>query len=262
MRQAGLGVESALLSQRRLLDEALGAIAPGRPGVIDMYLLTVAGDGSQEVFRREAQFVRAQFDERFGTRGRSIALVNSRSTVASAPMATMLSIVQALKTIAARMNREEDILFLFLTSHGSPEHEFALRQNHMTLRDLPARELGHLLKESGIRWKVIVVSACYSGGFIEPLRDDSTLIITAARHDRTSFGCADEADFTYFGRAFFKESLPVSRSFQDAFSRAATLVAQWEKKELPKEEPSLPQIHSASAINAHLQRWWAELPRK
>ena len=66
------------------------------------------------------------------------------------------------------MNRDEDILFLFLTSHGSPEHEFKLQQNHMTLRDLPARELGELLKASGIRWKVIVVSACYSGGFIDP----------------------------------------------------------------------------------------------
>jgi hypothetical protein len=262
VRQAGLGVESALLSQRRLLDEALGAIAPGRRGVIDMYLLAVGGDGSQEVFRREAQFVRAQFDQRFGTSGRSIALVNSRNTVAAAPMATMLSIEETLKTIAARMNRDEDILFLFLTSHGSRDHEFQLSQNHMTLRNLPAREFGHLLKESGIRWKVIVVSACYSGGFIEPLRDDSTLIITAARHDRTSFGCADENDFTYFGRAFFKESLPASRSFQDAFSRAAALVAQWEKKDLPKEEPSLPQIHSTPAINAHLQRWWAELPRK
>jgi hypothetical protein len=261
-RQAGLAVESALLAQRRLLDEALGALAPGRRGSIDMYLLAVAGDGSQEVFRREVEFVRAQFDERFGTSGRSITLVNSRSTTTSAPMATMLSIGEALTTIAARMKREEDILFLFLTSHGSREHELALRQNHMTLRDLPARELGHLLKESGIRWKVIVVSACYSGGFIEPLRDDWTLIITAARHDRASFGCTDENDFTYFGRAFFKESLPASRSFQDAFAKADALVAAWEKKDQPKEERSLPQLHGTPAIDQQLQRWWAQQTRK
>jgi hypothetical protein len=261
-RQAGLAVESALLAQRRLLDEALAALAPGRPGVIDMYLLAVAGDGSQEVFRREVEYVRSQFDERYGTGGRSIALVNSRSTTASAAMATQLSIGEALKTIAARMNRDEDILFLFLTSHGSREHQLALRQNHMTLRDLPARELGQWLKESGIRWKVVVVSACYSGGFIEPLRDDSTLIITAARHDRASFGCADENDFTYFGRAYFKEALPGARSFQDAFVRADALVAAWEKKEQPKEERSLPQLHSTPAINQQLARWWAQQARK
>ena len=262
LQQAGLAVESALLAQRRLLDRALSALAPERPGVIDMYLLAVAGDGSQEVFRREVEFVRTQFDERYGTGGRSIALINSRSTLASAPMATQLSIGEALKTIAARMNRDEDILFLFLTSHGNREHQLALRQNHMTLRDLPARELGRLLKESGIRWKVIVVSACYSGGFIEPLRDDSTLIITAARHDRASFGCADENDFTYFGRAYFKEALPSSRSFQDAFVRADALVAAWEKKDQPKEERSLPQLHSTAAINQQLQRWWAQQARK
>jgi hypothetical protein len=261
LRQAGLAVESALLTQRRLLDAALAALAPGRPGVIDLYLLAVAGDGSQEVFRREAEYVRSQFDERYGTSGRSIVLVNSRSTLASAPMATQLSIDEALKTIAARMNRDEDILFLFLTSHGSREHQLALRQNHMTLRDLPARELGQLLKESGIRWKVIVVSACYSGGFIEPLRDESSLIITASRHDRASFGCADENDFTFFGRAFFKESLPGARSFQDAFVKADALVAAWEKKDQPKEEHSLPQLHSTGAINQQLTRWWNQTVR-
>ena len=27
------------------------------------------------------------------------------------------------------------------------------------------------LDESGIRWRVIIISACYAGGFVEPLRD-------------------------------------------------------------------------------------------
>ena len=249
--------ETALFNQRRVLDEALDAIQPGRPGVIDMYVLAVGGDGSLEVFRREAEYVRNEFDQRFGTKGRSIALVNSRRTAATAPMATKLSITAALKTISVKMNRDEDILFLFLTSHGSREHELSLQQTSMKLSNLPARELGHLLKESGIRWKVVVVSACYSGGFIEPLRDDGTLIITAARYDRSSFGCADENEFTYFGRAFFKEALPASRSFQDAFSRANALVAEWERKDQPGQDRSLPQISTTPAINAQLARWWA-----
>ncbi|HUQ75247.1 MAG TPA: C13 family peptidase [Burkholderiales bacterium] len=247
------GVFKPLAEHRRLLDAALAAMAPGRPGVIELYLLAVGGDGSQEVFRREVEFVRAQFDERFGTRSRSLALVNSRNIVA--PMATVSSIGEALKGIGERMNRDEDILFLFLTSHGSREHELKLQQNQMTLRDLPARELASMLRSSGVRWKVIVVSACYSGGFIDALRDDYTLIITASRHDRSSFGCADEADFTYFGRAFFKEALPASRSFQDAFAKADALVAEWERKDLPKEPRSLPQLHTTPSITSHLQRW-------
>lgn len=266
------GTEAALYAQKGLLDQALASIKPGRSGKIDMYLLTVAGDGSQEVFRREVAFVEKAFADRFGTTGRSVALVNSRNTLTSAPMATVTSIRAALKAIGAKMNRAEDILFFFLTSHGSREHELTLNQVGMNLRGLQAAELGALLKESGIRWKVVVVSACYSGGFVDALQDERTLVITAARRDRRSFGCADENDFTYFGRAFFKEALPGARSFRQAFSKASALVDEWERKDAPaaakaagnragtSEFSSLPQIYSPAPIEAHLERWWAELP--
>ncbi|HKU48264.1 MAG TPA: C13 family peptidase, partial [Burkholderiales bacterium] len=185
-----------------------------------------------------------------------IALANDKA--GALPIASVATIGEALRTVAARMNLDEDILFLFLTSHGTPQHDLKLQQPPMALRDLPASELGRMLRTSRIRWKVVVVSACYSGGFIDALRDDSTLIITAARHDRTSFGCADENDFTYFGRAFFKEALPSSRSFRDAFEKADALVGEWERRDLPKEPRSLPQLRSTPAIDAHLERWGAQ----
>jgi hypothetical protein len=273
-KQAMKNVEVALYAQKELLDKALASLQPREPGRINLYLLTVAGDASQEVFRREVDFVQGEFARRFGTAGRSVSLINSRNTAASAPMATVTSIRQAVKAIAARMDREQDILFLFLTSHGSRNHELTLSQNGMQLADLGAAELGALLKESGIRWKVVVVSACYSGGFIAPLKDERTLVITAARHDRSSFGCADESDFTYFGRAFFKESLPKSRSFVEAFRRAETLVKDWERKDsgdpasrrngaasAADDHHSLPPISNAHAIDEHLKRWWGQVPR-
>jgi hypothetical protein len=130
------------------------------------------------------------------------------------------SIREALQAIAARMDKEHDILFLFLSSHGSKDHKFVLDQSGMDLRRLSASELAELLKETGIRWKAMVVSACYSGGFIDPLKDDHTLVITAARHDRRSFGCSDDSEFTYFGEVLFKDTLPQSASFQDAFAKA------------------------------------------
>lgn len=263
-------VETALYSQRELLDRALAALKAREAGRINLYLLAVAGDGSQEVFRREVEYVEKEFAERFGTAGRTVALVNSRNTVATAPLATVTSIGRALKAIAARMDVNEDILFLFMTSHGSHDHEFYLNENGMQLRGLRAPLLAQLLKESGIRWKVVVVSACYSGGFIDPLQDGRTLVITAARKDRTSFGCADENDFTYFGRAYFKESLPKAASFQEAFHKAEALVREWELKDTSQpaqaggkaakpgdENQSFPQISSTGAIDAHLKRWWA-----
>jgi len=267
-------VEKAMYGQRRLLDRSLGVIAQHDPMRINMYLLAIAGDGTQEVFRREVEYVRDQFGRRFGTRGRTVALVNSRTTVGSLPMATLTSIQAALKTIAARMDRNRDILFLFLTSHGSKEHELTLNLAGMSLQGLTAARLAELLKESGIRWKVVVVSACYGGGFADALADENTMVIAAARRDRQSFGCADENDFTYFGRAYFKEGLPQSRSFEEAFRKAEALVRQWELEHArapaaagappdakADDKLSLPQLHSAEPIERHLQRFWAQFRR-
>ncbi len=58
-----------------------------------------------------------------------------------------------------------------------------------------------------------MVSACYAGGFIEPLKDDRTLVITAADAHHTSFGCGAESDFTYFGKAYFDQALRATYSF-------------------------------------------------
>jgi hypothetical protein len=259
---AAAEIELAMYRQRPLLDQALGSLSPRQPGRINLYLLAVGGDGSQEVFRREVEFVREQFDRDFGTRGRSLALVNSRNTTGSAPMATLTSLREALSAIATKMDRENDILFLFMTSHASKEHEFLLNHSHMPLRGLKPAELASLLKETGIRWKAIVVSSCYSGGFIDPLKDERTLVIAASRHDRQSFGCADENDFTYFGRAFFKESLGASKSFDEAFTRALKLVDEWEKRDKRSgSEMSLPQMHNPKPVAEHLRRWWSQ-PRK
>jgi Peptidase C13 family len=250
--------------QRRLLEQALAALAPRETGRINLYLLAVAGDGSQEVFRREVQFVQQQFAERFGMRGQTLTLVNSRTTLGITPIATRASLREALRAIAARMDTQEDVLFVYLTSHGSPRHELALRQPHMRLRDLPAHELRNLLRDSGIRWKVVVISACYSGGFIDAIKDEHTLVITAARRDRPSFGCADENDFTYFGRAYFKEALPRAQSFEAAFGKASDLVREWEDRDAKadgkssEETYSYPQMHSAEPIARHLRRWWRQ----
>ena len=248
--------------QRALLDDALARLLPSQPGRISLYLLAVGGDASQEVFRREVEYVRNQFDRDFGTRGRSLALVNSRTTVATLPMATFGNIREAIQAIAARMDLDNDILFLFMTSHGAKDHEFKLTQGGMSLRGVKPKELAGLLEESRIRWKVVLVSACYSGGFVAPLKSANTMVITAARADRTSFGCADENDFTYFGRAFFKEALPASGSFFDAFTRAQALVSEWEKKDkTPEAERSLPQIHSPALLSEQLKKWWAQARR-
>ncbi len=258
-------VETALYNQRALLQAALAGLAPSQPEKINLYLLAVAGDGGQEVFHRETEFVKTQFDRDFHTRGRSMILANSRNTVSQLPMATLTSVRESIQGVAERMDKGKDILFLYLTSHGSADHRLSLDQDGINLRNLSAKDLGSVLKESGIRWKVIVVSACYSGGFIEPLQDDHTLVITASRPDRRSFGCADENDFTYFGRAFFKESLPHSKTFTEAFQKAKALILKWEDDDFQQvsktddNDHSEPQISTSPLIEEHLQRWRGQM---
>src|SRR5690606_18721891 len=104
---------------------------------------------------------------------RIITLINHPRTLASTPMATITSLRQALRAVADRMDRAQDVLFLYLSSHGSDEHEFALTLEGLTLSGLRPDTLQSLLQESGIQWKVIVISACYSGGFIPFLEDET-----------------------------------------------------------------------------------------
>jgi hypothetical protein len=147
------------------------------------------------------------------------------------------------------MDRDEDVLFLFLTSHGSKDR---LSTNFWPLRhnSLGAADLRSMLDEAGIGWRVVVISACYSGSFVDELRSDHTLVITASRADRNSFGCSNEADMTYFGRALIDEALRETRSFTAAYDLATELVTKREEAE--GKTPSEPQIFVGSRIQAKL----------
>jgi hypothetical protein len=198
------------------------------------------------------------FAERFGAAQRSLTLVNSRSTVKELPLASATNLDQGLRAIGRKMNPQQDILFLYLTSHGSRDATLATELPGLSFNTFNASRLAQILKDSGIRWKVIVVSACYSGSFLDSLKDDHTLVMTAARADRTSFGCSDDAEFTWFGRAYLEQALNQTTSFTDAFSRARTLVEQWETRD--GEVHSEPQIAEGALIGARLEQWRATLP--
>ncbi len=234
-----------LLEQGRLLDAAIAQL-PTSTAAIELYALTLAGDGKQSVFMREADYVGDLLQERFAAHGR-ITLVNHRDHLADRPMATSVSLGRSIQALAERSG-EEDLIFIYLTSHGSAQHALNLDQPRLQLNDLPASELASLLEPLKDRYKVLVISACYSGGFIPTLQDEKTLIMTAARADRVSFGCSEENDFTYFGRALFAEALQQTDDLQSAFTLTQTSVAAREVAD--GFEPSEPQIWPAKAVLA------------
>jgi hypothetical protein len=189
----------------------------------------MAGYANQDVFMREVDSVSRLFRERFDTEGRTVRLVNNARTVAEVPIASVTSLKATLARLSQVMDRDEDVLFLYMTSHGSQDHHFSLDFWPMRFNTLDPATLRKLLDDSGIRRRVIVVSACYAGGFIEPLKDENSLIITAAARDRNSFGCSNEADYTYFGKAYFDEALRETYSFVEAFEKAKPVIAEREK---------------------------------
>ncbi|GHD55791.1 hypothetical protein GCM10007350_01870 [Jeongeupia chitinilytica] len=244
-----LADESVLYTEADRLDDALAAVVPGKPGVVEHFALIVGGDAGQGVFVREATSIRDRFDARFGTRGHSILLANHDSATGELPIATQTSIAAALDTLGERMNRDEDVLLLYLTSHGSRDHEFALANPPLELPGITPAWLAEALAEAKIRWRIVIVSACYSGGFVPALAGPDTLVMTAAAADRTSFGCADENDFTYFGKALY-DALGRESDWRAIWTQTRYAVARREAAE--HFEPSNPQFSFGAAIAARL----------
>lgn len=248
---AAANSEELLFKQKQVLDESLEVITPNDPNQSDLYLITFAGHGKQDVFYLETETVQKQLVPRFAAPEHTLSLVNNANTTEELPLATVTNLRYALENVSQKMDLDNDILFLFLTSHGSRTHRLSVNLPGASMKGLSANVLSEMLDDVGIRWRVVVVSACFSGGFIPPLRNDSSLIIASARDDRSSFGCSDDATLTYFGRAFFEQALPESADFETAFYAARKLVAVREIEE--EYEPSEPQIHVGSAIEKKLQ---------
>lgn len=248
-----LDAEAIFYSQNAILNSTLATLKPGRPGEPDLYMISFAAYGQQDVFMNEAKFTKDFFDKHYKTKGRSLSLINNPATVEKTLLASVTNLKRVLQHVSGLMNKEEDILFLFLTSHGSKDHKLDVSLRGLPLNDLSATKLGKILKESRIKWKVIVVSSCYSGGFIETLKDESTLIMTSSKADHVSFGCSDEAEFTFFGRAFFKKAMLTSDTFIQAFHKARRLIHVWENDE--NYDHSEPQLWSTSSIELQLNKW-------
>jgi len=189
--------------------------------------------GDQGVFRSEATGAAQIVASRFGN-GPVDVKFNSKKGGA----ATVDALAKSLQTAAKGIDAESDLLFLILTSHGSPGG-LAVRAGPVTQMLTPPA-LAAMLAGTGVRHKAAVISACYSGVFIPPLASPDALVITAADANHPSFGCRDKAKWTYFGDAFFNVALRKAKDMKDAFAAARELVTKRELRE--HFVPSNPQM--------------------
>ena len=252
-RYGARGVAAIDEAQRNLLQTEISALQPRRSGATSIYAVGVAGM-DQDVFLRELTGALATLTASLPIKDHIIRLINSHETVATVPLATLPNLTAALHGIAAAMDKNEDVVIVVMTSHGN-QTGFALQLPGNRAAELTPQQVAAALDAEGIKNRVVIVSACYSGIFVPPLMNDDTIVMTAADANSTSFGCAPERDWTYFGDALFRQSLQPGTDFQHAFAHARTLIQGWEM--MDRITPSNPQAHFGPALTQKLAPFFA-----
>jgi hypothetical protein len=246
--------------QGPLLAEQLDALKPQRPGVADMYTITFAPYEGEEVFRRESRMVSDVMARRFDAAGRGLQLLNHREHLDNMAWATPLNLQRAIDGVAKTMDLDEDVLFIHLTSHGASDGELAAEFWPLDVEPVTPATLRQWLDEAGIKHRVISISACFAGAWVNPLASDDTLVMTASDATHTSYGCGKKSPLTFFGRAMYDEQLrSTTLSFEDAHAAARKIIDQREKQAGKDDGYSNPQIKVGSRIRPYLEKLRARL---
>jgi hypothetical protein len=238
----------AMLAERRRLDTALAALRPQRPGTVDAYVVAVALD-SDPVFAREAREAGQVLARRYDAAGRSITLAGPDGRTGGLPKGSLTSLTLTLARVAELMDPAEDVLVLYSTSHGA-QVGLAYHDGDSGYGILAPSRLGSMLGELGIRRRIVLLSACYSGVFVPFLKGADTAIVTAASAERSSFGCQADNDWTFFGDALVNNALRKPQPLAAAAAEASKAIAGWETSY--DLEPSQPQVAIGEAVGQWL----------
>lgn len=245
-------VQRILSENDQRLAAQLAALREQIPGESDVYFLAVGGDGHEAVFGRDIEVAKQGVAKVFDIEGRSISLLNDR-TYRQYPLATPAHVISALQALDQKMDSDEDLLFIHLVSHGGRNGDFLLSQPGMSLPDLTPSAFAEAIQSLRVRKKVLVVSACYSGQWLDQLKSDDLIMLMSARRDRTSFGCGDDSEMTWFTKATYQE---VGIDLDDPekwFARVDETIRQWEvEREFSEEDWSHPQYFAGAEITAWL----------
>ncbi len=240
-------------AQPDLLKAELAGLVPGRKGTTNVYALGIAGWGEQNVFIKELDGGLQAIGSVLPIKDRTVRLINNSDTLATVPLANLQNFTAAVHGIGAVMDKDQDVFVLFLTSHGE-KTGFALQLPEGTT-ELTPQQVASVLDGEGIKNRVVIVSACFAGIFVPPLANDNSIVITAADAKNTSFGCAPERDWTYFGDAFFRQSLHPGSDFENSFDHARILIQGWEL--MDHATPSNPQGQFGQALVEKLAPFFA-----
>jgi hypothetical protein len=217
--------EPVLAAQQQLLDDALAALEDERPESTDLYFVGFAGDAGEDGLRQDVLAAQQVMDDRWGTDGRSVALVNNPRTLLETPIATMSNLREALREIGAAIDPDQDVVMLYLASRGRRDPSLVAALPPLELVPVTPAGVRGLFDEAGIRWRIVVVNACYSGAFVDALKDDYTMVLTATGAGDDDAGCAIGPASTTFGDALFGRGFAESGTVLGAVETARKVLA-------------------------------------
>lgn len=242
----------------RRMDGALARLQPQRPGIVDAYVIVAALD-ADPVFGREAREAGRVLSSRFDAEGRTVVLASDEGGDKADAAATPAGLARALGKVASVMNRDEDVLVLYTTSHGSPHAGLNFRDPKRGEAVIAPSQLSAMLAQPGFKNRLIILQACFSGQFVPALAAPRTVVATAASSMKSSFGCSAGNDWTFFGYAFINQAMRQPDTFVRQFRRALVTILGWEQR--LGYEPSSPQISVGNDTAAWLAALDAREPK-
>lgn len=249
---------SQQLAEERRTSSALEALKAQRPGIVDAYVVVIALDGDP-VFSREAREAGRVLASRFDAAGRTLVLANDEGQNRADGPGSPHTLALALARVAELMDRNEDVLVLYSTSHGLPNQGLVYKDLQRGVGMISPARLASLLDPLGFKNRLLMLQACFSGQFVPSLRGPGTVVVTAAAEDRSSFGCQAGNDWTLFGDALINHALRQPLPFDVQLRRATALISSAEEKaDLPASNP---QISLGSETSAWLSALDARAPK-
>lgn len=249
--------EDLFNKQADLRQKYLDTLTPSEPGQVDIFAITFASFANQDVFSKEVKYINSRLGEKLKIQN-ILTMTNHKNTVENIPLANTTNLKAYLNELVKNyIQPEEDIILIYLTSHGDAEQGLSVNLDYrFSMNDLSPANLSEMLIDSEARNLVLMISACYSGTFLPELINANSMIMTASAADRTSFGCSNTSEMTYFASAYFKDALAETTDLEEAFYKAKKIIEARESSE-NLTPPSDPQIFIGENIRKALMNYKA-----
>jgi hypothetical protein len=204
----------------------------------------IAGDNSEPAFDNAVDAMAEKLGG-YGLRPDDIAILKASAT--GSRTANAANIVNAFDALAPS---QSEGCFVFITSHGGDGRGLVMRaaQSFLTPDDLN----GLLSRHCEGRPTVVIASGCFSGIFAggSSMPAANRTILTAARSDRTSFGCNASRHFTVFDECML-DNLDRGQAWPAVMERTRACVMRYENQ-ASVSPPSEPQIYIGRNVQGEL----------